>query len=349
MSGDAQHVNLDTLRDLRQTQLDALARVDDEPSLEAWYRTNLGKAGTFPNLQKQIKSMPAEDRPTLGREVNLIFAELQRCFQARKDALENLRLASELAASTIDVTLPPRRRRQGGYHPVSSTLRELCEIFTNMGFHIFDSPHVELDEYNFQLLNIPKHHPARDMQDTFFVGEDVVLRTHTSPGQIRAMRTFAPKPCQVILPGRCYRHEAITPRSEIQFHQIEGLLVGPSVRFTDLKGVLSRFARLAYGEGQQIRIRGSYFPFTEPSVEVDIRCTLCHGTGCRLCKQTGWLEMLGAGLVHPDVLINGGYSPSKVQGIAFGMGIERNILLRHRISDIRSFFENDLRFLSQFR
>lgn len=343
-----QELSIEKLKELRRTELDALARVEHEESLEAWYRATLSKSGTISNLLKTVKTIPAEDRPEFGREVNLIFAELRRCFEARKAELENLRLARELDSSAIDVTLPPQRRRVGRYHPVSSTLREICDILANMGFHVFESPNVELDEYNFQLLNIPKHHPARDMQDTFFVDEDVVLRTHTSPGQIRAMRTFAPNPCQVILPGRCYRHEDITPRSEIQFHQIEGLLVGPNVRFTDLKGVLTRFARLAYGDRQQIRIRGSYFPFTEPSVEVDIRCTICEGAGCRVCKHTGWLEMLGAGLVHPAVLINGGYSPSKVRGIAFGMGIERNILLRHRISDIRNFFQNDLRFLSQF-
>jgi phenylalanyl-tRNA synthetase alpha chain len=231
---------------------------------------------------------------------------------------------------------------------VTLALREVVGVFEQMGFVVYESPHVELDELNFELLNMPPDHPARDMQDTFYVSDDVVLRTHTSAGQVRAMRQLCPGPVRVILPGLCYRHENITPRSEIQFHQIEGLLVGPEVRLSDLKGVLLKFARALFGPNQAIRMRGSYFPFTEPSCEVDIRCTLCDGKGCRVCKQSGWLELLGAGLVHPVVLRNGGYDPTKVRGIAFGMGIERLVLLRHGIDDIRLIFQNDLRFLRQF-
>jgi phenylalanyl-tRNA synthetase alpha chain len=217
-----------------------------------------------------------------------------------------------------------------------------------MGFSTFESRHTELDEYNFELLNMPPEHPARDMQDTFYLSDRTVLRTHTSAGQVRAMRLYAPEPVRVILPGLCYRHENITTRSEIQFHQIEGLMVGKTVRLSDLKGVLLRFARQAFGKDQRIRMRGSYFPFTEPSVEVDIRCTLCAGRGCRVCKHSGWLELLGAGLVHPVVLQNGGYDPQRVRGIAFGMGIERMVMLQYGIDDIRHFFQNDLRFLRQF-
>ena len=228
-------------------------------------------------------------------------------------------------------------------------LREVERVFQEMGFSTFESPHAELDEFNFELLNMPPDHPARDMQDTFYLSERTVLRTHTSAGQVRAMRAYAPRPVRVILPGLCYRHENITTRSEIQFHQVEGLMVGPSVRLSDLKGVLLRFARQVFGRDQRIRLRGSYFPFTEPSVEVDIRCTLCGGRGCRGWNNRGWLELLGAGLVHPVVLQNGGYDPSAVRGIAFGMGIERMVMLLHGSGGIRHFFQNDLRFLRQFR
>jgi phenylalanyl-tRNA synthetase alpha chain len=333
---------------LADEELAKLAGANSEGALEDWYRATLARAGVVSQLKRAIGELPVAERPRLGQLINAAGRRLELAFSARRQQLEDERLFKALSETRVDVTLPPRERPSGRVHPVTSTLREMCAIFGEMGFTIFDTPHVELDEYNFQLLNIPRHHPARDMQDTFYVSEDVVLRTHTSPGQIRAMRTFAPHPCQVILPGLCYRFENITPRSEIQFHQIEGLLVGPLVRFSDLKGVLLRFARLAYGESQEVRLRGSYFPFTEPSVEVDIRCTLCDGRGCRVCKQSGWLEMAGAGLVHPHVLANGGYDPDAVSGIAFGMGVERNILLRHQIGDIRYFFDNDLRFLSQF-
>jgi phenylalanyl-tRNA synthetase alpha chain len=342
-------MTMERIRALSDRLHQTLSQVATERDLEAWYRAALSRSGEINQLKKTVGSLPPEERRSFGQMINSLASALELAFKSRKDLLENARIERELKSAGIDVTLPPRARRQGGYHPISTALREICDIFSGMGFHVFDTPNVELDEFNFQLLNIPKHHPARDMQDTFYVSDDVVLRTHTSPGQIRAMRTYAPDPCQVILPGLCYRYENITPRSEIQFHQIEGLLVGPLVRFSDLKGILLRFARMAYGDDQQIRLRGSYFPFTEPSVEVDIRCTICHGTGCRVCKHSGWLEMLGAGLVHPQVLQNGGYSPHEVRGIAFGMGIERNILLRHRISDIRYFFENDTRFLRQFQ
>jgi phenylalanyl-tRNA synthetase alpha chain len=254
------------------------------------------------------------------------------------------------------VTEPPRRRRRGTVHPVTAFLEETIAVFASMGFSVFDSPQVELDDVNFTLLNMAPHHPARDMQDTFYVrslhgagDEELVLRTHTSPGQIRAMRAVAPAPLRVVVPGRCYRNEDVTPRSEMQFHQVEGLMLGPDVRLADLKGLLLAYARHVYGPDQEVRMRASYFPFTEPSVEVDIRCTICGGNGCRVCKHTGWLEMLGGGLVHPVVLHNGGYDPDEVQGIAWGMGIERPLLLRHQISDIRQFFRNDLRFLGQFR
>jgi phenylalanyl-tRNA synthetase alpha chain len=217
-----------------------------------------------------------------------------------------------------------------------------------MGFQIFDSREVESDLYNFELLNIPPYHPARDMWDTFYINDRVVLRTHTSPGQIRAMQAFYPHPIRVILPGMCYRYEAITARSEIMFHQVEGLAVGPNITMADLKGVLVNFARRMFGDDRQVRFRCSHFPFTEPSVEMDMDCLVCAGKGCTICKHSGWLEILGAGMVHPQVLRNGGYDPEMCSGFAFGMGPERITMLKYGINDIRFFFSNDLRFLEQF-
>ena len=324
-----------------------LSQLETQSGLDEWFRDNIGKGGKLYQWRRSIGSAPAASRGPLGQLINGAAARLDQAFKSRQEVLARARIQREIMASGVDVSLPPALRRRGGLHPVTTVLNEICDLFISLGFTQFESPEVETDAFNFQLLNMPEHHPARDMQDTFYVSPDVVLRTHTSPGQIHAMRQHAPHPCRVILPGRCFRNEDVTPRSEMQFHQVEGLVVGPTVRFSDLKGLLLTFARRFYGEGQKIRMRGSYFPFTEPSVEVDIRCTLCQGAGCRICKDSGWLEVLGAGLVHPDVLRNGGYDPDKVRGIAFGMGVERAVLLRHQISDIRLLFQNDLRFLEQ--
>ena len=317
--------------------------------IEEWYRFNLSKSGKINLARKNIGKVPQAERQTYGKSINEISSKLENEFKIHQEIVKNKEILIEITNEKIDVTLPSIKYKIGSYHPVTQMLREVYSIFGSMGFVVFDTPHVELDLYNFQLLNIPPDHPARDMQDTFYISDDVVLRTHTSPGQIRAMKKFAPNPLQVILPGLCYRYETITPRSEVQFHQVEGLLLSPFVKMSDLKGILVRFARMAFGDDQEIRFRGSYFPFTEPSVEVDIKCTVCKGKGCRICKNSGWLELLGAGLVHPNVLINGGYNPNKIRGIAFGMGIERMILLRHQINDIRHFYQNDIRFLNQFK
>jgi len=349
-------VSLNELETYRDAALEALEAVDSGEALEAWYRSHLAPSGQATAWKKQIGRQAAEDRRAFGQTVNAVSQALQAAFAAQKERIRLVELADRMKAEAMDVTLPGRPRPQRGLHPVTAMLREVCEVFEGMGFTVFESPHVELDETNFQLLNIPEHHPAREMQDTFYVnvpdqGErppKAVMRTHTSPGQIRAMRAFGPGPIRVVLPGRCYRNEDITPRSEIQFHQVEGLLIGERVRMSDLKGALLLFARRVFGEDQAVRLRGSYFPFTEPSVEVDIQCTLCCGEGCRLCKSTGWLELLGAGVVHPNVLRNGGYDPDKVRGFAFGLGIERLVMLRYGISDIRHFAENDVRFLAQF-
>jgi phenylalanyl-tRNA synthetase alpha chain len=334
------------------TALHALDAADSSEALEAFYRAWLSPSGATTRLKRGIGRLPTDQRAAFGKNVNALHAELETRFQQRREVVKTRELAARIAAEARDVTLPPMPRPVGAYHPVTLVMREVLDVFQRMGFSVFESPHVETDDYNFGLLNMPADHPARDMQDTFYLDGERLLRTHTSAGQIRAMRELGgngTRPVRVVLPGLCYRNENITTRSEIQFHQVEGLLVGRTVRMSDLKGVLLQYARLLFGPEQRVRLRGSYFPFTEPSVEVDIRCTLCNGNGCRVCKQTGWLELLGAGMVHPVVLANGGYDPDEWRGFAFGMGIERTVLQRYDIHDIRYLFGNDLRLLQQFR
>lgn len=258
-------------------------------------------------------------------------------------------LDRDLREDRLDVTLPGRRQALGRLHPSSQTLRRINGIWQAMGFQVYTSPDVETEELNFELLNIPAHHPARDEWDTFYTTDPaVVLRTHTSPGQIRVMRERAPESIRVVLPGMCYRYEQISARYEIQFHQVEGLAIGEHITFADLKGTLVAFARRMFGAAIQTRFRAGHFPFTEPSAEMDIECLVCSGAGCPVCKHTGWLEILGSGMVHPTVLRNGGYDPERFSGFAFGMGSERLAMLYYKIEDIRSFWANDLRFLEQF-
>jgi phenylalanyl-tRNA synthetase alpha chain len=334
---------------LKARALGELESAASAAALDAWQSRYLSRKGEAKLLLREVgKLAEPEARKAAGKEVNDLNQTLETALGARREELQRLERARRLESERVDVSLPSTFAAPGRIHPVNQVLREILRIFERMGFQVFESPHVETDELNFGLLNFPKHHPARDMQDTFFVNEDVVLRTHTSPGQIRAMRERAPRPLRVLLPGIVYRSETITPRSEIQFHQVEGLAVGPSIGLADLKGVLLEFIGQFFGSGRRMRLRGSYFPFTEPSVEVDIDCNLCAGRGCRLCKQAGWLEILGAGVVHPTVLQNGGYDPKEVNGFAFGIGIERMVLLRHGIDDIRYFLSGDLRFLEQF-
>jgi phenylalanyl-tRNA synthetase alpha chain len=253
-----------------------------------------------------------------------------------------------LEAESVDVTLPGRPQSLGKLHPTTQAMREILDIFGNMGFQIYDAPEVETDDNNFTLLNFPPGHPAREMQDTFFTDKDgVILRTHTSPGQLRAMWEYAPEPIRVMLPGKCWRNEDVTARSEMMFYQVEGLVIGRNITMADLKGVLLEFGNQMYGEGRDIRFRKAYFPFTEPSVEVDVSCILCNGAGCRVCKYTGWLEISGAGMVHPIVLKNGGYDPAEFSGFAFGMGIERQAMQKRNVDDIRYFYNNDVRFLER--
>jgi phenylalanyl-tRNA synthetase alpha chain len=321
----------------------------DTAELEQWFRDYLGRKGRVYLLTRQISQVAPEERPSFGQKLNHVKQALEQAYEARAEALRAAELQARLQAEALDVTLPGRPQPRGGLHITTKTLREIYRVFGDMGFQIYRSPDVETDAYNFELLNFPPHHPAREMQDSFYTTTpDVILRTHTSAGQIRAMREYYPEPVRVILPGMCYRNEQITARSEIQFTQVEGLAVGRDITFADLKGTLTEFARRMFGPTRQTRFRASYFPFTEPSAEVDVSCFLCDGAGCQVCKYTGWLEILGCGMVHPTVLRNGGYDPDVYYGFAFGMGPERIAMLKYGINDIRHFWANDLRFLAQF-
>jgi phenylalanyl-tRNA synthetase alpha chain len=334
---------------LKQQALAALSEVFDEQELQNWRIKHLGRSAEVGKVLEGLRKLPAEDRPAVGRHVNEVKSSLQKAFDEKVQALRRQALERSLGEEKLDVTLPGRTPARGRIHPSTQTMRQIIGIWAEMGFQVYRSREVETDEYNFGLLNFPPHHPARDMQDSFYTTDpEVILRTHTSPGQIHVMRERAPEPIRVVLPGMCYRHEQITARSEIQFNQIEGLAVGYDITMADLKGTLSAFARRFFGQDVRTRFRGSYFPFTEPSAELDIECFVCGGEGCPVCKRTGWLEILGSGMVHPTVLENGGYDPSIFSGFAFGMGPERITMLKHGIEDIRYFWANDLRFLEQF-
>ena len=306
----------------------------------------LGKRGTLTQLLRALPGLPPAERPIVGKEANAAKAGLESELEARQALLEGLERRARLAGDRPDLTLPGRRLVPGALHPLTQVHDEIVDVFTGMGFAVAEGPEVELDFYNFEALNIPKDHPARDMQDTFYVGGEVLLRTHTSPVQIRTMERQKP-PVRIICPGRVYRRDADITHSPV-FHQVEGLAVDRGISMSDLKGTLALFARELFGPDSRIRFRPSFFPFTEPSAEVDVLCFLCKGGGCRVCKQSGWLEILGSGMVHPRILRAMGYDTEEVTGWAFGMGIERVAMLRYGVDDIRLFFENDLRFLSQF-
>ncbi len=337
----------DQLNALKEKGLQELKRLSESEQLPQWHRQYLSKKGELTRFFKMLAGVSPGERPVLGKSLNQVKQILTEQFEYHQEQLREEKLNRSLS-DAIDVTLPGRPYSRGHLHISTRTLRRISTIFGEMGFQIYESPEVETDEYNFQLLNIPPYHPARDMWDTFWINDQVVLRTHTSPGQIRAMREFYPEPIRIILPGKVYRYEQITPRSEHQFYQIEGLAIGHKIKMTDLIGVMTEFARKMHGSERKIRIRGSYFPFTEPSIEIDMDCILCDGKGCRVCKYTNWLEVAGAGMVHPVVLKNGGYDPEKWNGFAFGLGLERPVMLQHGINDIRYFYGNDLNFLQQF-
>jgi len=350
---------LEKLNEIERLGLDALEAVRDEAALEAWRVAHLGRSSALMQLFNGFGQLTKEERPMVGQRANEVKKVLEAAFGARSEEMRQAALKRSIEQERLDVTLPGRRVPLGRLHPDTQILRELYRIFGEMGFQVYRSREVESDEYNFQLLNFPVGHPARDMQDTYFVESEgrgdnpIVLRTHTSPGQIHAMREVAafnqhnPPPVWIVLPGMVYRYEQVDARHETQFDQIEGLAVGLGITFSNLKGTLADLARRLFGQNVRTRFRASFFPFTEPSAEFDIECFLCGGKGCTVCGG-GWLEIGGCGMVHPVVLRNGGYDPERYTGFAFGLGSQRIAMLRYRINDIRYFWENDLRFLEQF-
>jgi phenylalanyl-tRNA synthetase alpha chain len=326
----------------------AMAAADSANTIEQLRVQYLGKKGILTEQLKQLGTLPAEERPKVGQWVNEAKRALQEELEARKNQLEASSRSEQLASQTIDVTLPGRGARIGGLHPITRTLHRIETLFLQMGFELAFGPEVEDDFHNFEALNIPENHPARAMQDTFYFDARTLLRTHTSTVQVRYMEAHKP-PFRIISPGRVYRSDSPDLTHTPMFHQIEGLMVDESVSFAHLKGVLATFLEQFFGQSLRVRFRPSFFPFTEPSAEVDISCVICGGSGCRVCKQSGWLEVGGCGMVNPAVFRHVGINPEKYTGFAFGMGVERLVLLRHGVTDLRMFYENDLRFLQQFR
>ena len=339
---------------LRQRALAAVADADDLKELEAAETAFVGrKQGALTAVLRGIGALPAEDRPRVGAIANEVREAVEEAIAERRARLAGIALEVRLAAERVDVTLPGRPLRRGSLHPLVETTREIARIFGQFGFVVYESPEVETDSLNFQALNIPADHPARDLWDTLYVdaptndGDRLLLRTHTSPGQMRVMRQTRP-PIRALLPGRCFRHEAVDASHGFEFFQVEGLMVDEGTTMAHLRGLLDEFAHALFGAGRPTRFRPGYYPFTEPSVAFDIQCVVCDGGGCPACGRSGWMTILGAGMVHPVVLRNGGIDPEVYQGFAFGMGIDRIAMLRYGINDIRYFLENDARFLEQF-
>lgn len=294
--------------------------------------------------------LSAEERPVIGQVANQVRSAIEEIIGAKQEAFQEQETQQRLQAEKVDVTLPGRRLQQGGIHPLSRVVQEIEDIFIGMGYRVAEGPEVETDYYNFEALNLPKNHPARDMQDSFYLTDDLLMRTQTSPVQIRTMQAMnGEAPVKIICPGKVFRRDDDDATHSFQFHQIEGLVIGSNIRMSDLKGTLQQFVQEMFGPNTGIRLRPSFFPFTEPSVEVDVSCFKCGGDGCRLCKQSGWLEILGAGMVHPNVLKMGGYDPAEYSGFAFGMGVERIAMLKYGIDDIRHFYSNDMSFVKQFK
>ncbi|MGD0573842.1 MAG: phenylalanine--tRNA ligase subunit alpha [Anaerolineales bacterium] len=340
---------IEQLDRMEQEAIAALSFVRVRDDLTVWRGAYLGRSSKLMIFIGDLGELSSSDRPTLGRRANEVKRRLEEAYQSKLEELHRQVLERTLHEERLDVTLPGRPPARGRLHPSTQIVRRITSVWADMGFQVYRSREVETDEYNFGLLNMPPDHPARDQWDTFYTTvPNIILRTHTSPGQMHVMRECAPEPIRVVLPGMCYRYEQITARSEIQFNQVEGLAVGHQITFANLKGTLSDFARRMFGPSVRSRFRADYFPFTEPSAEMDVECFVCGGQGCAVCKHSGWLEILGAGMVHPNVLRNGGYDPRHFSGFAFGLGPERIAMLRYGIGDIRSFWANDLRFLEQF-
>ena len=335
---------LDNIVSEAHQQIDA---AEDLKALDQVRVNFLGKKGALTEKMKSLGKLSADERPAAGQAINSAKGKVQQSIEARKEALHADELNAKLAAESLDVTLPGRRQEKGGLHPVTRTLQRIESLFAALGFEVAEGPEIEDDYHNFEALNIPESHPARAMHDTFYFDEHTVLRTHTSPVQVRVMENRKP-PLRVIAPGRVYRCDSDLTHTPM-FHQVEGLMVDEQVSFADLKGVLDEFLRNFFEQDLAVRFRPSYFPFTEPSAEADIQCVMCGGKGCRVCSHTGWLEVLGAGMVHPEVFRHVGIDSETYTGFAFGMGVERLAMLRYGVNDLRLFFENDLRFLKQFR
>ncbi len=330
-----------------QTQAtEELSAIENSDQLEEFRIRFLGRKGQFSTIMKGLGSVPKEDKPRLGQLANSVKKEVEALYADKQRTLSASSNGSVTQDDSIDLTLPGRRPETGKLHPVTQIMNEVCSIFESLGFSVAEGPDVEHDHYNFEALNIPAHHPARDMHDTFYVSDSILLRTHTSPMQARIMETQQP-PLRVIAPGKVYRCDSDITHTPM-FHQVEGFLVDRDVSFADLKGVLTVFTQKMFDKELELRFRPSFFPFTEPSAEVDIACVICEGKGCRVCKKTGWLEILGAGMIDPEVFKMVGYDPEVYSGFAFGLGIERIAMLKYGIDDIRLYYENDLRFLSQF-
>ena len=335
------------IKALREQMEQRLNLVDSREKLSAFWQDFLGKKGSIAELMKGLGAVAKEERPAVGKLINEFKAFAEQRYQERSEKIDELELQERNRREQVDITLPSSRRQQGTMHPISIVRNEMINVFANMGFEVFEGPEIEDDDHNFTRLNVPKDHPARDMQDTFYISEDILLRTHTSPGQIRVMDHEKP-PIKVLVPGRVFRSDSDATHSPM-FHQMEGLVVDKGITLCDLQGMLDQFVRRMFDAEVRTRLRPSYFPFTEPSVEVDVSCFECGGKGCGLCKHTGWIEVLGGGVVHPNVLKNCGIDPDVYSGIAFGIGIERITMLKYGINNMGLLFENDLRFLKQFK
>ncbi|RUT28461.1 phenylalanine--tRNA ligase subunit alpha [Paenibacillus zeisoli] len=337
------------LESLKVEALDQLKDVADAGQLNDLRVKYLGKKGALTEILRGMGALSAEERPVIGQVANEVRAAIEEVIERQQLEFQNQETEQRLAAEKVDVTLPGRPLRQGSVHPLNKVIQDIEDIFIGLGYRIAEGPEVETDYYNFEALNLPKNHPARDMQDSFYITEDILMRTQTSPVQVRTMEAMQGEvPVKVICPGKVYRRDDDDATHSFQFNQIEGLVIGKGIRMSDLKGTLLQFTREMFGPHTQIRLRPSFFPFTEPSAEVDVTCVKCGGSGCRMCKHTGWLEILGCGMVHPRVLEMGGYDPEEYTGFAFGMGVERIAILKYGIDDIRHFYSNDLRFLQQF-
>ncbi len=336
------------LKRIKDAALDAMEQASSLESLNELKVKVLGKKGELTTILKGMGKLSAEERPLMGQLANEVRDDITKALEEKNAQLKNALLHAKLNGETIDVTLPSRKMTQGSKHPLTLVIEEAKQIFMGLGFEVAEGPEIESDYYNFEALNLPKDHPARDMQDTFYISPEIVLRTHTSPVQVRTMEAKQGEvPVKIICPGRVYRKDDDATHSPM-FHQIEGLVIDQGITMSDLKGILLAFTQQMFGQDVKIRLRPSYFPFTEPSAEVDISCVNCGGRGCKVCSNTGWLEILGSGMVHPNVLRAGGYDPEKVTGFAFGTGVERIAMLKYGINDLRLMFENDARFLRQF-